>query len=277
MKYRIFDSHCHTQYPHYDVDRDEVIRRALDTGIGMVCIGTDLEASQQAARLAEQYEGLYASVGLHPNHEFEGVIDLSPYEELARSPKVVAIGEIGLDYYRMTDARKKSPQQELLRKQLRLASRVRKAVIIHCRDAQHDLVGVLKEWGEECVGDAGVSHGADAASSRCEVRVPVVIHSFTGSIQDAREYLDAGYCIGLNAIVTFSKAYDDMARFIPIDRLLLETDAPYLAPAPYRGKRNEPSYIEVVGNSIAAIRSESAETLFRATAQNAVELYGIKE
>lgn len=256
MKYRIIDSHCHPQFPQYDSDRDQVIRRSIDKGIGIVCVGTDLQKSREAVDLASKYEGLYASVGLHPNDELDVPYDDAAYEELAIKPKVVAVGEIGLDYFRTPEPEQRLKQKARFLAQLDLARRHALPVIVHCRDAHNDMVAMLHEYAKG---------------------LRVVIHSFNGTVAQARTYLDEGYSIGLNAIVTFSPQYADMVRYIPIDRLLLETDAPYLAPAPHRGKRNEPLYIEAVGNSIAKIRNITPDELFTATSQNAVDFFAIKQ
>jgi len=247
---KIFDTHCHPQFPQYDSDRDEVIRRALDAGIGMICVGTDLATSREAISLAERYEGLYASVGLHPN-EVTDNFQLTSYEELLKHPKVVAIGEVGLDYYRTTDLKKRKLQRATLEQFITLAARHEKPVIIHCRDAHEDMMSILPDYRG-------------------------VMHSFTGTAEQARVYIKKGYFIGLNGIITFAKSYEEMVRFLPLDRLLLETDAPYLAPAPYRGKRNEPSYVDIVGRSIAAIKCLEPEALFEASTRNAEALFGIQ-
>ena len=249
---KIIDTHCHPQFPQYDPDRDEVIRRALDSGIGMICVGTDLATSREAISLAERYDGLYASVGLHPNDNLDEAYDHDAYLKIARHPKVVAIGEIGLDYYRTTESGERELQRGRFAQQLELAHLVGKPVIIHCREAHEDMISMLP-----------VYRG--------------VMHSFTGTTEQARIYREKGYFIGLNGIVTFSKTYEEMVRSLPLDRLLLETDAPYLAPAPYRGKRNVPSYVDIVGRSIAVIKGLEPATLFEVSTRNAEALFGIQE
>lgn len=243
---QIIDSHCHLQFPEYDADRDAVIRRALEKGIGMVCVGTSIASSRQAIGLAERYEGLYASVGIHPNEDEDAIAEL---EKLAKHSKVVAIGEIGLDYYRTHDA---DAQQKKFIEQLELARGLKKPAIIHCRDAHDDMQKILRE------------HSGQG-----------VIHSFNGTAEQAKAYMDLGYFIGLNAIITFSHQYDTMVQMIPLERMLLETDAPYLAPAPHRGQRNEPLYIEGVGNWVAARTGQEPVAIFDATTQNAKALFGI--
>ncbi len=277
---KIIDTHCHPQFPQFDADRDEVIRRALDSGIGMICVGTDLTTSKQAIELAERYEGLYASVGLHPNDNLEETYEQSSYLELARHPKVVAIGEIGLDYYRTTEPEKKELQKKRFIEQLGLARQLNKPVIIHCRDslcqprrdgsrldrsegkvsAHDDMTKILKKESDT-PGVPGTLRG--------------VMHSFNGTSKEAHAYLDEGFYIGLNGLVTFSKQYEYMVRSIPPDHMLLETDAPYLAPAPYRGKRNEPAHVGIVGKAVAAIVGLGSAALFEATTRNAKELFGM--
>ncbi|MCC6934865.1 MAG: TatD family hydrolase [Candidatus Yanofskybacteria bacterium] len=246
---KIVDTHCHVQMEQYDHDRDEVIRRARNAGIGMICVGFDLASSRAAIGAAEKYEGLYAAVGLHPNDNLTEEYDQAEYEELARHPRVVAIGEIGLDYFRVTDPRLKEIQRARFLQQLGMAA---KPIIVHCRDAHTDMLSMLA--GKELRG---------------------VIHSFTGTTAEMRAYCSLGWHIGLNAIATFSADYVDMIRAIPADRLLLETDAPYLAPVPYRGKRNEPSYIEGVGKFLADVRGVLPEDLFRQTTENAKRLFSL--
>jgi len=254
MEYRIIDTHCHPQFPQYDTDRPDVIDRALNNGIGMVCVGTNLDMSLAATDLASRYEGLYASVGLHPNDELDGLYDEREYEKLAAHPKVVAIGEVGLDYYRTTEPDHRIKQKARFISQLAMARRCSLPVIIHCRDAHDDMTAIL---GTEGIG------------------MKAVIHSFNGSVAQARTYLSEGYYLGINAIATYSPNYEEMLKYVPLDRILLETDSPYLAPAPHRGKRNEPLYIEGVGNYIAAIRGMRPEDVCAETTTNARKLLNI--
>ncbi len=284
---KIIDTHCHPQMSQYDSDRDEIIRRALDSGIGMICVGVDLATSRQAVDLAERYEGLYASVGLHPNDNLNEAYDQDAYLEIARHPKVVAIGEIGLDYYRTTEPGKREFQKSRFAQQLNLARLVSKPVIIHCRDAHNDMLSMLPTTGGLTSKDSaqpekhpGITRSADELTfknSEKASRYHGVIHSFTGTPEQARAYIEKGYYIGLNGIVTFSKEYEEMVRSIPLDRMLLETDSPYLAPAPYRGKRNQPLYVDIIGNHIAAIIGEDPSRVFSATTRNAELLFSIIE
>lgn len=264
----LFDSHCHPQFLQYDTDREEVIKRTLAAGCGMICVGTDLEMSRKAIGLAEKYDGppspggfgragIWATVGCHPNesiNEFQ-IVD---YEELAKHPKVVAIGETGLDYYRIKNPELRIKQQEVFRQFLELSKKLGKPIIIHCRDAHDDLLTILN------------SH-----SLIPKLSLRGVIHSFTGTAIDATKYLNLGFYIALNGIITFSDAYDEFIKVLPLNRFLIETDAPYLAPEPYRGKRNEPLYVAEVAKKIARLKGISYHEVVSATFENTKKLFKI--
>lgn len=238
----------------YDTDRDEVIQRALNAGVNMICVGTDLNTSKQAIALANEYDGVWASVGLHPNDNLEEVYEQAEYSELTKNPKVVAIGEVGLDYYRTTDEKKKKLQKERFEKQIELAISLQKPLIIHCRDAHNDMIEMLRDLKLSARG---------------------VIHSFTGTWTDAQRYFELGFYIGLNGIITFTDQYYETVANAPVDKLLLETDAPYLAPAPYRGKRNEPAYVIEVAGRVAAIKNIEVDKLLEQTVQNSQDLFSL--
>ncbi len=246
-----FDSHCHPQFPQYDADREEVIKRTLAAGCGMICVGTDLEMSKKAIELAEKHEGIWATVGCHPNESIKE-LQITDYEELAKHPKVVGIGETGLDYYRTPEKEKQEKQKEIFRQFLALAVETKKPAVIHCRDAYEDMIDILKNNP-----------------------VAGVVHSFTGDFNLAGKFLDLGLFLGLNGIITFTDEYDNMVANVPLDRILIETDAPYLAPVPYRGKRNESLYVEFVAQRIAEIRSVPPEEVARQTIKNAEKFFGI--
>ena len=250
MEYKIIDSHCHPQLEQFDADRSESITRALTSGVGMVCVGTNIESSRQAVALSGEYEGLYTSVGSHPIDEKSSHFDIQEYERLAQDSKVVAIGEIGLDYFHTHESAEHEEQKKRFLAQINLAQKLRKPVIIHCRDAHDDMLEILPT-------------------------TPGVIHSFNGSSEHARKYIEKGFYIGLNAIVSYAKSYEDMVRSLPLDRILLETDAPYLAPAPYRGKRNEPSYVIHVAEAIARIRGEAVDEVIAQTLKNTKSLFNM--
>jgi TatD DNase family protein len=244
---QIIDTHCHPQFPQYDSDRQEVIQRALDTGIGMVVVGTDFETSQQAVELAAKYEGIWCSVGLHPNDNLDERYNQSSYEKLAGAPKVVAVGEIGLDYYRTPDREKQVLQKHRFVEQLELAEKVNKPVIIHCRNAHADMIELLRSR-------RGLSG---------------IIHSFTGTIDEASHYIELGFCLGFNGIITFTRQYDEVVKRIPLESMVLETDSPYLSPASKRGKRNEPGHILEVAQTVSDLKGMSFDTVVLETTKSA--------
>ncbi len=256
----MIDSHCHPQAPQYEADRDAMIRRALDAGIKMLCIGTDFATSKQGIELAQQYEGMWATAGLHPNDNLNEGFNVAAYEELLKMPKVVGMGEIGLDYYRTTEEPAKQAQRERFEQQLALAVKLNMPIVIHSRDAGK--------------GSMGIVHGDLLSIVRNNLPTRTgVAHSFTGTIDEARQYLDLGFYIGFNGIITFARQYDDLVKFVPMDRILIETDAPFLAPEPHRGGRNESSYIVEVAKKLAELKNESHDTIAQVTDANCRELF----
>ena len=258
----IFDSHAHIQFPEFDADRDAVVKRALEAGIWMVNVGTNVESSKKAVELAHQYkEGVYASVGIHP-HDTSTDYNFSLIEELARDPKVVGIGETGLDYFKITnnESRIKEQQKELFVKHIELAQKVSKPLIIHCRDAHDDLLELLKANSYKLKADAGVMH----------------FFGGEGAWENLDKYLAMGFYISLAGVITF-KNYKDAENIkkIPLDRILIETDAPYAAPEPHRGRRNEPSYVKFVAEKIAKSKDVSFEEAGRQTTANTRMLFSI--
>ncbi len=268
----IIDSHAHVQFPAYDEDREAVIGRALDAGIWVVNIGTQESTSRDAIELTEKYpEGVYATVGFHPGHigashhdewekisPSEEVFDIAKLRALARHPKVIGIGESGLDYYRIQNSAVRIQQEEIFRAQISLAHELQKSLVIHCRDAFADLIRILSSY-------------LLALSSQ-----PAgVVHFFSGTVEDAAKLIDMGFYLGFGGVVTFAKAYEKVVREVPLERIVLETDAPYVAPVPYRGKRNEPLYIEAVAAKIAEWKDVSIEEVRRVTTENSRALFKI--
>ena len=258
----IFDSHCHPQFPQYDNDREEMIARALGADIGMICVGTDLKTSRQAIELAQNYDSVWATVGLHPNDNLGEKFDAAEYEKLLKMSKVVAMGEIGLDYYRTIEEKDRQFQRQRFEEQLNLAVKINVPIIIHSRDAgkgsigivHNDLIAILKNNLPPKLG---------------------VAHSFTGSIDEAKKYLDLGFYLGFNGIITFARQYDDMIKSVPLERILLETDAPYLAPVPHRGERNEPIYVTEVVLKIAMLKNSTHEVVINQTTGNCRSVFKI--
>lgn len=257
MEYRLFDSHCHLYMPQFDADRAEVLARMQEAQMGAVVIGVDYESSKKALELAGQYDFLYSSVGLHPNDNPSEVFDMEKFEALARDPKVVAIGECGLDYYRQTPSEEeKARQRARFEAHIELAANVGKTLVVHCRDAHDDCFSVLQ--------NTGIVH-----------KVPVIIHFFTGTGELAQKYLDLGCHLSFPGPVTYTDMYDDSIRVCPMDKILIETDSPYAAPVPNRGKRNEPSYVAGVAAKIAALKGVSPDEVVAQTARNASSVFSL--
>lgn len=262
----IFDSHCHPQMTQYDKDREEVIKRALDESVFMICVGTNLKTSRQAVELVQKYEGMWAMVGLHPNEVFTGEFIASAYTEIINQPKVVAVGEVGLDYYRTPEPEKQEIQKKVFGQFVDLAVKHKKPLIIHCRDSKTGSVGLAHRDLIEILNTKYLIHNTDLKG---------VVHSFTGTFDEARQFLDLGLYLGFNGIITFARQYDEIVREVPLERILLETDAPYLTPEPYRGKRNEPSYVIEVAKKLAELKNEPLEKVIEQTTKNCKKLFNL--
>lgn len=249
----LVDTHCHLDSKEFDADREQVIERARDAGVGrMVAIGTgngppDLETG---IRLAEKYEFFYATVGIHPHDAAKATDeDVANVERLLAHPKAVAVGEIGLDYH--YDFAPKATQHEIFTKQIRIAASARKPIVIHTREAWADTFDLLRtHWAPAGVGG--------------------IMHCFSGGPQEAEQALEMGFYLSFGGIVTYPKALDvqEAARLTPLDRILVETDAPYLAPVPKRGKRNEPALVVHTVNKLATLRGQTPEEIADATTKN---------
>lgn len=267
---KIFDSHCHPQFPQYDKDRGEILARAEGAGVSMICVGTDLEMSRKAIELAAEHENIWATVGLHPNDFSELFEDntISPskvdeFLHLAGKEKVAAIGEIGLDYYRTPDKEYQKKQKEIFEFFINLAYQNHKPLVIHGRDSQ--------------IGSGGQAHGniIEILNSAKNILYGGVAHSFTGSVEETKKYLDLGFYLGFNGIITFTRQYDELVKYAPLENIMLETDAPYLTPEPHRGKRNEPAYIIEVAKKIAELKNISLEKVADQTTSNCKKLFKI--
>ncbi|MBU0905810.1 MAG: TatD family hydrolase [Planococcaceae bacterium] len=249
------DTHVHLNAEQYNEDLQDVIDRALEVGVNqMVVIGFDQKTIKRAIELAEEYDFIYAVVGWHPVDAIDCTDeDLQWIEELASHPKVVAIGETGLDYH--WDKSPKEIQQQVFRKQIQLAQRVNLPLVIHNRDATEDVVRILQEEQAEKTGG--------------------VMHCFGGSVETAKTCIDMNFMISLGGPVTFKNAKKpkEVATDIPLEWLMIETDAPYLAPHPHRGKRNEPSLVPLVAEEIARLKGVSIEEVAQATTENAKRFY----
>jgi TatD DNase family protein len=298
---KFFDAHSHPNFAAYKDDCDEVVRRALDAGVWLIAVGTQKDTSKMAVELAEKYkEGVYATVGLHPIHtsksfrdeeelgKFSGQVprqssgqaprdktargfvsrgekfDYTIYRIVAKSPKVVAIGECGLDYYRIGNQESGIvKQEEAFRKQIELAIELDKPLMLHLRNgsgrsAYEDAFSILKSYNFNFK-----SHPAGN------------LHFFAGSWEEAKPFLDIGFNFSFTGVITFARSYDDIIKKLPLDRIMAETDCPYVAPTPYRGKRNEPKYVEEVVKAIATIRGEDFERVRKTLVDNTLRFFGL--
>lgn len=248
----LVDSHAHLDFAEFEPDREAVMARARAVGVVAVLnVGADLESSRAAVALAERYDFIYAAVGIHPHDA--STLTPSGLEELralARHPKVVAIGEIGLDYYR--DLSPRPVQRQAFADQLALAAELGLPVVIHSREALNDTLAILRGW----------TGGG-------------VLHSYSGGPERLEEVLTLGVSIGISGPVTFANAHRlrAVAAAVPLNRLLIETDCPYLTPEPYRGRRNEPAYVWYVAGAVARVRGISAEEVAHITTENAAHLF----
>lgn len=253
----LFDTHTHLNDKAFAEDRQEVIQRAQELGVSlMVNVGFNRETIPQTLELAETYDSIYAAVGWHPQDAKDMTEeDITWLEELSQHPKVVAIGEMGLDYY--WDTSPKDVQKKVFRQQIALAKRIHKPIIIHNRDAHRDVVDILREEEAQQVGG--------------------IMHCFSGSVDIAQECLELGFYISFGGPITFKNAKKpkEVAKEVPLDRLLIETDSPYLTPHPFRGKRNESSYVKYVAQSLADIHGLSYEELCQITMENGKRLFNI--
>jgi TatD DNase family protein len=269
MKY--FDAHTHVNFVAYKDDREETIERSRAQGVGMNVVGTQLDTSRSAVELAEKHEHVFATIGLHPIHtsksyhdekelgeggkEFTSrgeVFDAVAYEMLGASKKVIAIGECGLDYFRLEEETKKMQAGAFI-EQIELANRLQKPLMLHIRNAYDDALEILK----------------------AHAKVRGDVHFFAGDWSVAKRFLDEGFTLSFTGVITFTHDYDEVVKNAPLYMLLSETDAPYVTPAPHRGKRNEPAYVEMVVRAIAEIRGEDFETVRAQLMSNVERVFGI--
>jgi TatD DNase family protein len=271
---RFIDSHCHIDGPEYDADRDDVIARAHDAGVEMMLnVGTGDPLSgvfERAVGLAEKHEGIYAALGVHPHDArlFDDQAEQHLAALVRQSKRVVAWGEIGLDYH--YDNSPRDVQREVFRRQLRLAREMELPVVIHSREADDDTIAILNESG---AGVPPVNHAQDARATKSGV-----LHCFGGSLAMAQSAIDLGFFISFAGNLTFKKAEDlrDVARQLPLERLLIETDCPYLTPVPFRGKRNEPARVVETARCLAELHGKEWEEIGRVTSENFCKLFGVR-
>ena len=274
----LIDAHCHLQFPAFDRDRDETIRRAFKNNIGIINAGANKESSKKAVELARKYpQGLWAAVGLHPTEK--EVFDYEFFKKLALDKKVIAIGECGLDYYRIKNNELgiRNLQKEVFIKHIELANELKKSLMIHCRSGEAEQVSPQNEAGRDAFDDLIEILKTRLHYDRAmdEKLAPGVLHFFTGSLDDAKKLLAIGFYFTFGGLITFNRSFDEIIKFIPLERILLETDAPYVAPEPYRGKRNEPLYVIEIAKKIAEIKGISFNEAAVQTTKNALNLFKI--
>lgn len=274
MKY--LDIHCHLDSPEYDSDREEVLARMKEGGIGAITIGANLEESKKVVEIAEANENIWATIGIHPDIASHPPLNLRggaeqseagvilEFEKLIANPKVVAIGECGLDYFRLEgDIEKiKASQKDLFERQIEFAIKHDKPLMLHIRNARpngsfgwayKDAIDILKNY-PEAKGN---------------------VHFFAGDMEIARRFLDIGFTLSFTGVITFARDYDEVIKYLPQDFIMSETDAPWVAPVPHRGKRNEPLFVAEVAKKLAEIRGESLEELNEAMMANAKRVFGL--
>jgi TatD DNase family protein len=254
------DIHSHLDSKDYDADRQEVLARMGEKGVGTITIGADFQSSKKAVEIAEANENIWACIGIHPEYVSETSLvykrgrDDSPGElsDLVKSSKVVAIGECGLDYFYSKDEENKKKQKQLFEQQIEFAIKHNKPLMLHIREAYDDALEILKKY-----------------NSRGNV------HFFAGDVEVAKKFLDLGFTMSFTGVISFTHDYDEVIRYVPQNMIMSETDAPFVAPIPFRGKRNEPVYVIEVIKKLAEIRSENFDTLNNAILANAKRVFGI--
>ncbi|HEY4516048.1 MAG TPA: TatD family hydrolase [Candidatus Paceibacterota bacterium] len=269
MNLNYIDIHCHLDSPDYGEELPKVLERMREKNIGAITIGTDLESSRRAVHIAEENENIWACIGVHPiptpspsQGEGWGEVQLE-FEKLiqsaSRRTKVVAIGECGLDFFRVAPEnleKEKERQTALFRKQIEFALKYDKPLMLHCRQAYDEVLEILEEYrGAKLRGDC---------------------HFFAGNVDQAKRFVELGFSCSFTGVITFTHDYDEVIKSLPQDMIMSETDAPFVAPVPYRGKRNEPSYVAEVVKKMAEIRGEELENLAKVLVHNAERLFGLK-
>lgn len=253
-----FDIHSHLNFNKYDEDRKEVIARLDETDTNTIVVGTDLDTSKEALELAKQHERIYACVGVHPVDDLSRVFEKQEFEKLVKHPKVVAVGECGLDFFHSKKEEDFERQKKLFLEQIDFALEHDKPIMIHSRAAYGELLEILEPIKRE--------HGDKLRGN---------VHFFAGDLDVAKRFVDIGFTLSFTGVITFARDYDEVIKFAPLDMIMSETDAPFVAPEPYRGKRNEPSYVSEVVRWIAKIRNEDEGEVKKALVQNAFRLFQI--
>ncbi|NCS98958.1 TatD family hydrolase [Candidatus Parcubacteria bacterium] len=279
---RYIDIHCHLNFKDFDEDREEIIERAKENDLGMINIGTGLETSKEVIELAYQNKNMWATIGVHPIYtneesefraeEFKKLIDDDKKDE---NSKIVGVGECGLDYFHLkgeTEEERESEkniQKKVFRDQIEFAIENSLPIMIHCRDAYDDVIKILKEYREKLnMGEmkrGGEIYAPERLHGNC--------HFFAGTIEHAKEFLDMNFTVSFTGVITFAEQYKELVKYVPLELMHAETDSPYVAPVPFRGRRNEPNYVEKVVNRIADIKEVSFNEAEKQLVENARRLF----
>jgi TatD DNase family protein len=275
----LIDTHAHLNFSAFKNDYGRVIDQCFKNDVQIVNVGSQYETSKRAVEIAEKYKaGVWAAIGLHPIHAIPNQVDVNEvepnfksrpeefdakkYEILAKSKKVVAIGEIGLDYTYAKTEENKEAQKKSFKQQVLFAQKLNLPVIIHCREAWNDLVEIIKQF-----------HGLESKVYSLKSPLRGVVHFFSGSKEDAKALIGMGFLISFTGVITFTKAYDEIIKETPLEKLMVETDCPYVAPVPFRGRKNLPLYVKYVAERIAEIKDIGFSEVAQVTTENAKKLF----
>lgn len=262
---KYIDTHAHLYFENYDDDRDDVIARTIDKNVAVINIGTDLESSKKVLALAEKHDHMYGVIGFHPIYVKDSKVeDFKEFEKMLSHPKCVGIGECGLDYFRPEDKEQAEKQKEFFIRQIALALEYKKPLVIHCRDASPlggdawaEVLDILKVYKE----------------TNPELRVN--FHFFNQDKKLAEEILNSGFQFSFTGVITFAKELEEIVKFAPLDKIMSETDSPFVAPKSHRGQRNEPTYVIDVVEKIAELKGLDVEEVRKVVLKNAEEFFGI--
>jgi len=263
----LIDTHCHLAFKAFHDTWEGVVQRARESDVRMVAVGAARDTSEKSIAIAEAEDGVYAAIGLHPTHVEDEVFEYDWFSQNAKNKNVVALGETGVDHYHLDETRKEEileKQDVLLKQHLDIAKQNKLPVILHTRDGKTESSGVAYDHLYRVVTEFGGVKG--------------VVHCFGGDWKTAQRLLEAGLMISFTGIVTFKNASEELretVRHVPLDRFMIETDSPYLAPEPHRGKQNEPRFVEHISRAIAQLRGESYGAIVEATTRNAQRFFGI--
>ena len=254
---KYFDIHSHLNFSDYNEDLDEVVQRLKDTETHTIVVGTDFESSRKAVELADKYEEIYACIGVHPVDDSKIIFEPEKFEELVKHPKMVAIGECGLDFYHVKKEKDYERQKKLFIDQIDFAVAHNKPLMIHARDAYNEILEILEQL-----------------KKKYKNKLRGNVHFFTGEIDVAKRFFEIGFTISFTGVITFVRDYDEVINSAPIDMIMSETDAPFVTPDPYRGKRNEPIFVNEVVKRIAVVKGEDEEKVRATLVNNALSMLG---